>query len=49
MISEKNGKKKKVIFGDYQMNYLSWIWSIYRYCMNNVFILCKDFFSKVDV
>ena len=47
MISEKIGRERiyEAILGNYQMNYLTEIYmyrNLYRYCINNVFVLCLD-------
>ena len=45
MISEKNGKKKNLrrYFWELSDELLSRIGSAYRYCINSVYVLCKDF------
>ena len=47
--SENNGKKKKSShFGELLDEIVNKIWSVYRCCINIVYISCKDFL-KVDV
>ena len=48
MILEKNSEKKKLrgYFWELSDETLNWIWSVSRYWINNVYVLCKDSFLK---